>query len=598
MSLSLGDLKNSSLKNEYSEILKSVEDALKEEVTTGPLKKTGFSASALFYGHGKCFSGKTEFVTNKGIKTLEECAGQSVVVWTGGSNGRSKNWQGHGWKPATVESFGVQEIYELVLTRSGVERVVETTETHRWLRVTDYDYQSKARRHSPKVAETHELNPGDIMWHGGHSTRSLPQISPDGVRHGFVFGDGNKPNHTTTAQFFGEKDDALVEKYFSGYTIKEGQSDLGNKLKFKRAYGLPGHYKSAPLPEYGTHYLYGFLAGYFAADGSISANGSAEISSAKMENINLVKDICEILRIGYGSVYTKAREGITGEILDIHKMSLSLWDLKEDFFLLDSHREVFISMTKGKSRMAARQWRVKEVRATGRYEEVFCVIEPETETFALADGLLTKNCPRRWSLVFRGVEDQYDPWAYYNRRAVRSGSAAHDHLQELFVEATPKVVTELEFWETLPRMHGFIDLYYPDENVIGEIKTVGNRAFEARKNSKEAADYHELQLLVYMYIKKAKFGFVFYENRDTFEYLIIPVHMTDARLANIKRIFAWMEEIQAAHDAGKLIKVYPKRRANSAMCNKCPIRKACDEAGEGDISIELQDKYIVPEASD
>jgi len=258
-------------------------------------------------------------------------------------------------------------------------------------------------------------------------------------------------------------------------------------------------------------------------------------------------------------------------------MSLSLGDLKNSS-LKNEYSEILKSVEDA----------LKEEVTTG----------PLKKTGFSASALFYGHgkCPRRWSLVFRGVDDQHDPWAYYNRRAVRSGSAAHDHLQELFVEQTPTVVTELEFWETLPRMHGFIDLYYPEENVIGEIKTVGNRAFEARKNSKEAADYHELQLLVYMYIKKAKFGFVFYENRDTFEYLIIPVHMTDARLANIKRIFAWMEEIQEAHDAGKLIKVYPKRRANSAMCNKCPIRKACDEAGEGEVSIELQDKYVVGES--
>lgn len=203
------------------------------------------------------------------------------------------------------------------------------------------------------------------------------------------------------------------------------------------------------------------------------------------------------------------------------------------------------------------------------------------------------KCPRRWSLVFRGVDEQDDPWAYYNRRAVRSGSAAHEHLQELFLAHNPNLKTEVEFWEKNPRMHGFIDLFYEDENVPGEIKTVGNRAFEVRKNTKEPTDYHEKQLLVYMHVKKSDFGFLVYENRDTFEILIIPVKMTAARRAEIERIFAWMREIEKAHDEGKLVKVYPKRRANSAMCNKCPIRKACDEAGEGEVSIELQDKFEV-----
>jgi hypothetical protein len=37
-------------------------------------------------------------------------------------------------------------------------------------------------------------------------------------------------------------------------------------------------------------------------------------------------------------------------------------------------------------------WKVESVKATGKREEVWCVQEPETESFTLANGILTKNC--------------------------------------------------------------------------------------------------------------------------------------------------------------------------------------------------------------
>src|SRR5690606_13477773 len=60
------------------------------------------------------------------------------------------------------------------------------------------------------------------------------------------------------------------------------------------------------------------------------------------------------------------------------------------------------------------------------------------------------QCPRRWSLLFRGVEDSYEEWPYFNRRAVHAGSGAHDFLQEVILAQNPNAIIEQEFNVTDP----------------------------------------------------------------------------------------------------------------------------------------------------
>lgn len=205
------------------------------------------------------------------------------------------------------------------------------------------------------------------------------------------------------------------------------------------------------------------------------------------------------------------------------------------------------------------------------------------------------NCPRRWSLVFQGVAESHDEWEYFNRRAVHAGSSAHDQLQEMIREENPGVVIEEEFKITNPTMRGFIDAYFPDENIPLEIKTCNARSFEIRKEKMEATEYQLRQLLVYMKVKKAKLGLMLYECRDTFEIIIIPVVMTPEREAYIDKVFDWMREVEKAKNDGELIKVFAGRRSNSRICASCPIKKACDEAPEGTVDIPLLSKYTEEE---
>lgn len=202
------------------------------------------------------------------------------------------------------------------------------------------------------------------------------------------------------------------------------------------------------------------------------------------------------------------------------------------------------------------------------------------------------QCPRRWNLLFKGVDDSLDEWEFFNRRAVHAGSGAHDHLQEMILENNPTAIVEEEFNVTDPTMRGFIDVYFPEENVPLEIKTCNARGFEIRKEKMEATEYQMRQLLVYMKIKNADLGLMLYECRDTFEILIIPVEMTDERREYIDKAFDWMREVESYKESGEYIKTFPGKRVNSRICSDCSIRAACETAPEGTVEIPLMSKYV------
>lgn len=70
-----------------------------------------------------CLSGDTKYITKDGIKTLKDTVGQEVYVL-------NKNAE---WEHAVVKSFGIAELFELVLTRGDSVGRVYCTDNHHWL---------------------------------------------------------------------------------------------------------------------------------------------------------------------------------------------------------------------------------------------------------------------------------------------------------------------------------------------------------------------------------------------------------------------------------------------------------------------------------
>lgn len=545
--------------------------------------KKSFSPSSLVYGNGKCFAGETEFLTDEGYKTLLECAGQEVTVWTGGSRiGNSKVRKAGGWKKATVVNFGQQQLFKVTVSRNGVTKEIFTTANHRWLT------RNRVDRSPIKVKETLDLVPGDKFEQSNTSDITSKNISWDGIRHGFVYGDGYidkaNPRSGSVAVMFGAKDDSLMSFFDNaGYSVGDLESREITDVKSRRVRGLPRSYKSAPSIKESSNYLLGFLSGYFAADGNINKGGSATISSSKIDSLLLVKNICGVLRIGHGEISGHMRTGINGAPSMIFSITLSTQDLDEGFFIHQHHKDHFNSL-KEKSKRTVRRWTVENVSPTARFEDVYCVVEPETEQFTLDGGILTKNCPRYWYYAFSGADfsDDADAYAVAN---MTNGTMSHERLQKAMKDSGVMIDDEVKVICEDPPIFGFADglLSWDEEEIVAEIKTMREESFQYRKQSNKAPVYHLEQLILYMKVLKKSQGVLIYESKNSHELHIIPVEVNDEYIRWVDGAFEWMREVRKAWE-DKTLPTKPYR-SNSKVCKGCPVKETCFAGPKGDVKI-------------
>ena len=323
------------------------------------LYKLGFS-------HNNCFSGETRFITDRGIRTLAECNGQSVRVL-----GRNA-----GWKDAVVKSFGVQQLHKLTLRRYGRQREIYTTADHLW-------FVRKGRSDSTIVA-TCDLVEGKRLIAVHNKVIHNVRPSAFGIAHGVVYGDGTRASMRSTPASItlcGDRNAPLAR--FFPLSPSLPVKDVGERI-----YDLPRYFKDPPPLSESQSYLYGWLAGYFAADGSASG-GEFSIATASKISIKTIKDVAARIGVSTGPVRHEERYGIDDKLSSIYTVPLMRWSLREDFFLLDAHRNEFLRIPRGNR---PGEWAVLSVEPTDRYETVFCAVVPNGNAFALDGNILTHNC--------------------------------------------------------------------------------------------------------------------------------------------------------------------------------------------------------------
>ncbi len=203
-------------------------------------------------------------------------------------------------------------------------------------------------------------------------------------------------------------------------------------------------------------------------------------------------------------------------------------------------------------------------------------------TIAFSHG----ECPRYWYLAFEGAdfEDNADAYGAANMTA---GTKSHERIQEA-MSNVPGLLADSEFKVTYndPPIFGFGDvmLNWEDKELLGEIKTMPNDAFEYRKLAGKPKTGHLVQLLIYMKILNKSKAILIYENKNNHELLIFPVELNQYMYEWVENTFGWMREVRKAWES----KTLPTKnyRANSKICKTCPIRNACDNAGLGEIKIK------------
>jgi DNA primase len=99
--------------------------------------------------------------------------------------------------------------------------------------------------------------------------------------------------------------------------------------------GMPNFFRELPDIRENKAYLYGWLAGYFAADGHIDKRGSVMINSSKKEDMLFVQDVCGVLGIACGEIDSQTViSNLTNKEHTMYKVFIHGNHLSNDFFSL------------------------------------------------------------------------------------------------------------------------------------------------------------------------------------------------------------------------------------------------------------------------
>jgi DNA primase len=281
------------------------------------------------------------------------------------------------WVVAPFYSFGLQPLMRLVVSRNGQVKELFATAEHRWF------VRDGGGHRAVREVVTSELRPSQRLaskFPGTRVKQTTP--SPFGIAHGITFGDGSRNGTGTMAQLDPVKDAPLL-KWFPNSFVTEREDRI-------LVHHLPRMFKEVPPLDESVPYLYGWLAGYVAADGHVAKDGTVMLHCADRATLEYVRAVCTRLGIGTYGITEQVREGFPGrEPSSLFRIHFVNEDLTEEFFLLDQHRLRFSSSPKA---FARRGWVVRSVEPTDRVEEVFCAIVDQGHAFVLEDNILTGNC--------------------------------------------------------------------------------------------------------------------------------------------------------------------------------------------------------------
>lgn len=336
-----------------------------------------------------CFTGDTQAWTAGGLRRLDDLAGTTPRLL---SNTRA----GGGWVEAPVRSFGFSPVLSVTLARGRDTKVVRATPDHRWLvRVRKDEARTDA-----KVVATTQLVPGNRLLSMNHRSRlgKVEAPNPFGVAAGIVFGDGCAPAGRTTSDVDLWAESAELARYFTG--CQQTTIESPNGVKGVHVSSLPRHFKGRPDLEEAASYLYGWLAGYFAADGHITASGQTSLSSASRPDLEFAQTVATRLGIFTHEIHGYERRGIDGTMSTLYKLNIALDSLREDFFLQDRHRRYYREDVR-----SVRSWTVVSVDDQGERAEVFCATVPAHENFVLEGFINVKNCDFRRICGGTGLPD-------------------------------------------------------------------------------------------------------------------------------------------------------------------------------------------------
>ena len=338
----------------------------------------GLNAVRLSGEHERCLAAATQVVCEDGIYPISELAGKTVSVLS----------KGGVYRQAEFKAFGIQELYEVTFTDG---RSIYATAEHEW----------EVRNCSGKMVRvpTTSLHKRNAVVRTVAPRPERNEEYMEGVRHGFIFGDGHiadrrVKNPKSRASFYGEKDAALLP-FFEGHGNPPRRSPSIPTLTTQS--GFSGTFKTLPAATASASYWYGFVSGFFAADGNVDKRDGCAVLTQKSGEV-LEAVVAQLPRIGMCAGPIHSREAwvilpkqTVPKPQRMHRVMLLRRFMQAEDFLIAAHRANFVANSNPDSDYG-RSVSIKSVRPTGRVEEVYCCVEPQTHTFVVGNGILTGNC--------------------------------------------------------------------------------------------------------------------------------------------------------------------------------------------------------------
>lgn len=336
-----------------------------------------------------CLGGETQVLTRNGVRKIADLAGGVHELLDG---------TGH-WVSAPVKCYGEARLRTITLAGDGGTQIsVRATDDHRW-------FVKTGGRDSSTFVErtTAELLPGDRLVRV-HPTPVAKRCrpSPFGIAHGIAFGDGTLFASTAngwragTVVLHGEKRELLC--YFPlNFTQAVPLTEQGYSQDAVRVFDVPVGFKSFPPLTESASYLLGWLAGYFATDGSVYGGRSVSLSSSQWKNLDFARTVAARLGIVTGEIHERMRVGIgQTDSSALYRLYFRLETLGDDFFLRSKHSTNVVRSSYLRPRRLS--WIVKSVGPASEHAEpVYCAEVPTTHSFVLNGYLLTGNCTAKFN---------------------------------------------------------------------------------------------------------------------------------------------------------------------------------------------------------
>ena len=355
--------------DEWIERISDKNEALKELILNKKfifggriLANRGVIGRRLTYSN--CFTGDTIIMTDKGLRSLISCYADNIPV---------KVLSNGAWREAKIQYFGDQEVKLLTLRRGKTVRQFRVTGNHQWF--------IKNKKKGAILKSTDELCVGDIIPTEVLKCYRAYKPNPIGVAHGFFMGDGDHTEKKNLRVHICKGKEDLLP-YFTPDTI--GHS--GDTITIC---SMPKFFLEYPSLDESKAYLYGWLAGYFAADGSVDLRGSCVICSTNKADLEYVQNVLCVLGIPCEEIRKQIRvSNLNGKKGTVFILNLNKKYLNENFFIRKEHRDRFIHNPFKKDA----DWKVDNLEELGNTCPVYCAVVPGTQSFTLEGGIKTHNC--------------------------------------------------------------------------------------------------------------------------------------------------------------------------------------------------------------